>query len=238
MRVRARAQADLAALALLRGERYTRNELAELGFELEAGELELVGGRQDQYAGALGGWLELAFSPSGVAVRRIESGAERTAALEAMMVLAFTGWNDAAAAKALELIGKRSRTATVPNTAALLTELQALMADKVGPFRADDKLQQALMKLQQMQQELGPLPAGATQYDMVCLDWFDLRNMLLVAQCVVRAAIARKESRGAHQREDFPGMLPEWDLNQCLSWRDGELSLGRVPAARPAAKAA
>ncbi len=151
---------------------------------------------------------------------------------------ASSGWNDAAAARALELIGKRSQAAAAPNTAALLIELQALMSDCVGPFRTEDKLQQALMKLQQMQRELGPLPAAATQYDMVSLDWFDLRNMLLVAQCVVRAAIARKESRGAHQREDFPGMLPEWNLNQRLSWRDGELSLTHVPAARPAAKIA
>ena len=58
--------------------------------------------------------------------------------------------------------------------------------------------------------------------------------MLLVAQCVVLAALARKESRGAHQREDFPGMLPEWELNQLLTWREGELSLRRAaPARRP-----
>ena len=36
------------------------------------------------------------------------------------------------------------------------------------------------------------------------LDWFDLRNMLLVARTVTQAALARTESRGAHQREDFP----------------------------------
>lgn len=142
-----------------------------------------------------------------------------------------SGWNAATAAKALELVGRRSAAAAAPNTAALLVELQALMADNVGPFRTGDKLEAALLRLRQMQQELGPLPAGGAQYDMVCLDWLDLRNMLLVAQCVVRAAIERKESRGAHQREDYPGMLPEWNLNQRLSWRDGELRLERVPAA-------
>ena len=147
-----------------------------------------------------------------------------------------SGWNDAAADRALESIGARGRAGSAPNTAALLVELQALMADNVGPFRTEEKLNAALQRLRKMQQELGPLPAGGAQYDMVCLDWLDLRNMLLVAQCVVRAAIERKESRGAHQREDFPGMLPEWNLNQRLSWRDGELSLARAPAAQAPAR--
>ena len=130
---------------------------------------------------------------------------------------AASGWNPAAAAGALELFGDRSGAAAVPNTAALLVELQALMSDHVGPFRTEHKLRQALLRLQQMQQELGALPAGGGHYDMVCLDWLDLRNMLLVAQCVVLAAMERKESRGAHQREDFPGMLPEWTLNRRVS---------------------
>ena len=147
-----------------------------------------------------------------------------------------SGWNDAAADRALKSIGARGRAGSAPNTAALLVELQALMADNVGPFRTEEKLNAALQRLRKMQQELGPLPAGGAQYDMVCLDWLDLRNMLLVAQCVVRAAIERKESRGAHQREDFPGMLPEWNLNQRLSWRDGELSLARAPAAQSPAR--
>ncbi len=146
---------------------------------------------------------------------------------------AASGWNPAAAAGALELLRDRSGAAAVPNTAALLVELQALMSDRVGPFRTEHKLRQALLRLQQMQQELGAMPAGGEHYDMVCLDWLDLRNMLLVAQCVVLAAMERKESRGAHQREDFPGMLPEWTLNQQVSCKDGTLSLKRSPAKRP-----
>jgi succinate dehydrogenase/fumarate reductase flavoprotein subunit len=146
---------------------------------------------------------------------------------------AASGWNPAAAARALALFSERSGAAAVPNTAALLVELQALMADHVGPFRTEDKLRQALLRLQQMQRELGALPAHGGHYDMVCLDWLDLRNMLLVAQCVVLAAMERKESRCAHQREDFPGMLPEWTLNQRVSCKDGKLNLRRSPAKRP-----
>ena len=146
-----------------------------------------------------------------------------------------SGWSAAAANRALAALGERGTPAAAPNPAALLVELQALMSDNVGPFRTEEKLQSALLRLQQMQRELGPLPPGGANYDMVRLDRLDLRNMLLVAQCVVRAAIARRESRGAHQREDFPGMLPEWDLNQRLSWHEGKLDLERVAAAQAAA---
>jgi succinate dehydrogenase/fumarate reductase flavoprotein subunit len=144
---------------------------------------------------------------------------------------AASGWDANSAATAVELFNYRGNTDAVPNTAALLVELQALMADHVGPFRTEEKLKLALARLEQMQRQLGALPGtGDEHYNMLRLDWFDLRNMLLVAQCVVLAAIERKESRGAHQREDIPGMLPQWDLNQLLSLRDGKLSLRREPA--------
>jgi len=58
-----------------------------------------------------------------------------------------------------------------------------------------------------------------------------------VAQCVVRAALERKESRGAHQREDYPGLVPEWELNQVLSWREGQLALSRSQV-KPVARGA
>jgi succinate dehydrogenase / fumarate reductase flavoprotein subunit len=148
-----------------------------------------------------------------------------------------SGWNTEAAAAELDFLNGRGSAAAAPNTAARVVELQALMADHVGPFRTEDKLRQALLKLQGMQSELGALPAGGdVHYNMVRLDWLDLRNMLLVAQCVVLAALERKESRGAHQREDYPGLLPEWELNQVLSYREGKLGLSRSPA-KPVARA-
>jgi len=67
------------------------------------------------------------------------------------------------------------------------------------------------------------------RFDMQRIDWFDLRNMLLVARIVAQAALRRTESRGAHQREDFPGMLPEWQVNQVVRLRDGEVALASAP---------
>jgi len=72
---------------------------------------------------------------------------------------------------------------------------------------------------------------------MLRTDWFDLRNMLPVARIVAQAALRRTESRGAHQREDFPGMLPAWRVNQVVRWRNGTLDLASAPPA-PAMAAA
>jgi len=81
----------VAALARLRRETYEPVELAELGFHLEAVELRLDGGRQDQYAAALGGVRMMTFTASGVAARPIPLDPRATTELETMLVIAYTG---------------------------------------------------------------------------------------------------------------------------------------------------
>jgi succinate dehydrogenase/fumarate reductase flavoprotein subunit len=60
------------------------------------------------------------------------------------------------------------------------------------------------------------------------IDWLDLRNMLLVARSVTQAALARTESRGAQQREDFPQTSPEWAINQFVRLSDNRLRVTRA----------
>ena len=90
-------------------------------------------------------------------------------------------------------------------------------------------------------EEVGAVRAlrrSAGGYDLSRLDWFDLRNMLLVARTVALAAIQRKESRGAHQREDITGMAPEWELNQVVTLDNGSIRLERHPVAAGSARKA
>ena len=118
------------------------------------------------------------------------------------------------------------------NTAALFAALQAVMADQVGPFRTAAGLDSALAEIRALREEAGAVPPGAPgAHDLARLDWFDLRQGLLVAEAIILSAQARHESRGAHQREDFPGLDEAWTLNQTLRLLDGALQLGRqVPA--------
>jgi len=122
------------------------------------------------------------------------------------------------------------------NSAQMIERLQAVMADDVGPFRTAAKLERALAGIGDLTAELGERPFGdGRRFDMRRIDWFDLRNMLVVARVVALAALRRRESRGAHQREDFPGMLPEWQVNQVARWHDGAIEFASIPPAqRPA----
>jgi succinate dehydrogenase/fumarate reductase flavoprotein subunit len=140
-----------------------------------------------------------------------------------------------AARPMLDLLASRIDRRDI-NTAAMIGELQTLMADNVGPFRTPAKLQRALAAIEDMIRALGEQPiAGRGAFDLSLLEWFDLRNMVLVARSVATAALARSESRGAHQREDFPGMLPQWRVNQRVRLAGGGISLSAVPRAAEAA---
>lgn len=119
-----------------------------------------------------------------------------------------------------------------PNTAEMLETLQGLMADDVGALRTQITLERALSRIDQLDAALGARPFGrAAPFDLTRLDWLDLRNMLMVARVVAQAALLRTESRGAHQREDLPGMLPEWRVNQVARLKDGQIEISRMPAA-------
>jgi succinate dehydrogenase / fumarate reductase flavoprotein subunit len=121
------------------------------------------------------------------------------------------------------------------NTAAMIVRLQTTMADEVGPFRTAANLKRALAAIEDMARALGDRPVGdGRSFDLRRLEWYDLRNMLLVARTVAMAALARSESRGAHQREDFPGMLAQWRVNQVARLGPGGVALTRLPAAADA----
>lgn len=120
---------------------------------------------------------------------------------------------DAAADEALRPFSAEGPEAgTAPeNPYTLHQELQQTMNDLVGIIRREGEMAAALEKLAELRRRARR--AGVEGHRQFNPGWhlaLDLRNMLLVSECVARAALERTESRGGHTREDHPGMNREW----------------------------
>lgn len=79
----------------------------------------------------------------------------------------------------------------------LKSRLRSLMTEKVGIIRDEENLQQALMQVQEMKKET----EGKALTE---IEHWEFANMLTLAELVIKSALMRKESRGAHYRADYP----------------------------------
>jgi succinate dehydrogenase / fumarate reductase, flavoprotein subunit len=90
-------------------------------------------------------------------------------------------------------------------------ELQQCMNDLVGIIRRESEVQDALERLEKLKERAKHVTAsGGRAFNPGWHLALDLRNMLMVCECIARAALIREESRGGHTREDHPAMSPEW----------------------------
>jgi succinate dehydrogenase/fumarate reductase flavoprotein subunit len=154
--------------------------------------------------------------------------------------LASASWDQKYADSIAERVGaltsQRSREGLSPATCQ--AELQKLLWEKAGPFRTGDKLTDALARLKSLRNELPTLSVGAeAPFNLDIQDWFELRAMLATAEAVIMAALARTESRGAHQREDFPHADASLEKNQVMELKDGALRAYWLDPVRMTARA-
>ncbi|MFT4395230.1 fumarate reductase/succinate dehydrogenase flavoprotein subunit [Gordonia lacunae] len=115
------------------------------------------------------------------------------------------------------------------NSYTLHTDLQQAMNDLVGIIRKEAEMQEALGVLADLRNRLGGMQVeGHRQFNPGWHLAVDLRNMLLVCECVAKAALMRTESRGGHTRDDYPSMDSNWRnaLLVCTADLDGD---GPVP---------
>ena len=112
--------------------------------------------------------------------------------------------------------------------------LQQLMTDQVGLIRNEGELQSALAELEKLRARAAQVSVeGGRAYNPGWHLAQDLRNMLLVSDCVAQSALERQESRGGHTREDYPEMSPDWrKVNLVCTLQGGEedqVTLARQP---------
>ena len=110
-------------------------------------------------------------------------------------------------------------------------QLQDFMQSLVGIFRTEEDLQKALGELEKLKPRLERVRADGSR--MFNPGWHltrDLRSMVLVSEAVTRSALARRESRGAHSRIDYPDYDDTWaKQNNIISKRGGQMTLEQRP---------
>jgi len=110
-------------------------------------------------------------------------------------------------------------------------DLQDFMQSLVGIFRTEEDLQKALGELEKLKPRLDRMRADGSR--MFNPGWHltrDLRSMVLISEAVTRSALARRESRGAHSRIDYPNYDDAWaKQNNIISKRGGQMTLEQRP---------
>jgi succinate dehydrogenase / fumarate reductase flavoprotein subunit len=110
-------------------------------------------------------------------------------------------------------------------------DLQQTMNDLVGIIRKAEEVTEALQRLEVLKTRANNVTVeGHRQFNPGWHLALDLRNMVLVSECVARAALLRQESRGGHTRDDYPAMDPQWrGKNLICSVSAGEVDVAEQP---------
>ncbi|HLI45221.1 MAG TPA: fumarate reductase/succinate dehydrogenase flavoprotein subunit [Acidimicrobiales bacterium] len=113
-------------------------------------------------------------------------------------------------------------------------DLQDTMQSLVGIIRTESELAEAKEKLVELGERAAKVSApGGRRFNPGWHMSLDLESMLAVANCTTLGALARKESRGGHTRDDYPKPDPELEkVNFVCRYRDGEYTV--TPEPRPA----
>jgi len=104
-----------------------------------------------------------------------------------------------------------------------MRELKELMWRDVGAFRRGDKLAQALDRIRAMRARFAACVGAERIHNASLVKWFELCSGLYAAEALALAALHRRESRGAHQRDDFPSTRSAYAINQRIWLADGKL---------------
>jgi succinate dehydrogenase / fumarate reductase flavoprotein subunit len=110
--------------------------------------------------------------------------------------------------------------------------LQDMMQDLVGIVRQEKEMLQALEHIREFQSRAGRVGVqGHREYNPGWHTAVDLHNLLAVSEMVTRAALERKESRGAHFRDDFPAKDDKFGSFNIVIQKgsSGEMQVRREP---------
>jgi succinate dehydrogenase / fumarate reductase flavoprotein subunit len=111
-------------------------------------------------------------------------------------------------------------------------EMKSTMFDHVGVFRTEEGMTEALNKIRELKERFQHVRVEdrGKLYNTNLIYTWELKNLLDLAEVTTVSALKRKESRGAHAREDFPKRDDANWMKHTLAWlKDGDVELRYKP---------
>jgi succinate dehydrogenase / fumarate reductase flavoprotein subunit len=110
-------------------------------------------------------------------------------------------------------------------------DLQEFMQNLVGIFRTEEDLKKALVELEKLKARAAKASVeGSRLFNPGWHLSYDLKSMLTISEAVTQSALARKESRGAHSRIDFPNPDSVWEKkNNVIVRENGSMKRRESP---------
>jgi succinate dehydrogenase / fumarate reductase, flavoprotein subunit len=114
----------------------------------------------------------------------------------------------------------------VKDAVGIRMEIQKTMCENVDIIRDATKMIKALDRIRELEQVFDKSKIGGLKMDENLKRTLELRAMLTVSEAIVRSALLRKESRGAHYRSDFPRTdNANWKVSIICRGEDGEMKI-------------
>ncbi len=132
-----------------------------------------------------------------------------------------------------QVIENDTDTDDAVNPLDLKEEIGEVMWEEAGIYRTGDGLQHALEQLDELRERMEDVSVqGSLRYNHGVMAYMSLRSMFLCCEAIIKSALERDESRGAHQREDHPELDDNLYNVVCIP-EDGSVTVDREPVPEP-----